>query len=422
MIGDKHIVSEYIKKRIIKSLIDEVKCLGAVELELVGHKVIEIIENQAMVHHGLNKNYKPVGHTVDSCSNDSTIVGEYSTEAGYFEFQGSTENPSYNKINNDLLHAVSHKPPDGPERIYLICNQEEPPSFRARFNSTDQGRIYGNRTIIIDARGLAKKVYGQSIFNSSFADFYKTFFPGFSRDLENFEYFGKLPSLCDNYVRETKILKAVENHFTSGRSICVLHGLSGSGKTQSAIDFIYYKGGEYKNYIWISGEDWKPDSSLSSVQRTRGGIPMNVAGLFNSSKTILVIDSIERGLEKSHFEELSVGFEQGGIVLATSQLQVPNSSFYLSMPEFSEKSSALILGEDFTSISETCNAFIKASRFSPLILSITRNLADLEGVKREDVYMEILDDPEAIYSSDGVSIISKILEKIEPREREALKK
>lgn len=56
---------EHIKKRIIKGLIDEINCLEPTELELVGHSVIEILENNRMIHHGINKDYKPSGYTVD---------------------------------------------------------------------------------------------------------------------------------------------------------------------------------------------------------------------------------------------------------------------------------------------------------------------------------------------------------------------
>lgn len=416
-------VFEHIKKRITRNLIEEIKCLDPVGLELVGHNAIAIIEKQGMIHHGINKDYKPCGYTVDSFSNDSAIVGEYSTESGYFESKGTKEDPIYEKINKDIWHAMSHKKPDGPNKIYLISNQEEPPSFRSTFNATQQGRTYGKRLIIIDARELAKEVYEQSITNSMAAEYYKSFFPGFAQDLDNFEYFGKLPAPCDKHVREIIILNAIKNHYEYGESICILHGVSGSGKTQAAIDFIRHKGTDFQNYIWISGEDWKPDTSLSAVQRCRGGAPINVAGLFNSTKTILVIDGIERKLEKVQFEELSSGFDNGGVVLATSQLAVPQSPLYLSIPRLSKEVAFKILGEAPVLISEgICDDFVEACSFSPLILSTTRNLVEMENISREEIYGEILDDPEAVLGADGTSIMRKILGKLEPRELKALKK
>jgi hypothetical protein len=156
--------------------------------------------------------------------------------------------------------------------------------------------LYGDKLIIIDARELAKGIYEQSVNNPYAADFYKSFFPSFSQNLDNYEYFGKLSTICASYVSEENILNAITKHYENGSSICVLHGVSGSGKTQAVIDFIHNKTDAFGNYIWISGDDWKVNTSLSSVQRTRGGVPVNVAGLFNSTKSILVIDDCSRGV------------------------------------------------------------------------------------------------------------------------------
>lgn len=76
--------TEAIKKRIIKGLTEEITLIGATDLELVGHALIELIETKRLVHHGINTEHRPVGYTVDSFTQDGSIVGEYSTEKGYF--------------------------------------------------------------------------------------------------------------------------------------------------------------------------------------------------------------------------------------------------------------------------------------------------------------------------------------------------
>ncbi len=413
---------EHIKKRIIKGLIEEIGCLDPVGLELVGHNVIEIIENKKMIHHGINKDYKPSGYTVDSFSNGSTVVGEYSTDKEYFKDKTPKATPIYEKINNDITHAISHKKPDGPDKIYLITNQEEPPSFRSKFNLTPFAQSLGERIIIFDARELSKKIYDQSIANTSNAGFYKQFFLGFSQDIDNYEYYGKVPARCEQHISDAGMLDAIKQHYMRGQNVCVLHGLSGSGKTQAAIDFIHHEGKDFENYIWISGEDWKRDTSLSAIQRTRGGTPINVAGLFNSAKTILVIDSIERNLEGSQFAELASGFNKGGIVLATSQIAKPGSPLYLAIPALLKEVAIQILREDPTSVTEACEQFVKACSFSPMILSTTRNIVGAEGIVRDDFYKEVLEAPEEMSGSDGVSIMRRILARLEPEAREALGK
>lgn len=413
---------EHIKKRIIKELVEEVVCLDATGIELVGHNYISVRERQALVHHGLNKDHMPSGYTVDTFSDDSSIVGEYSAEKGYFDCSENSNNPEYKKIGKDIIHALEHKKPNGPDKIYLVSNQEEQPSFRSKFNTTQLAKNYGGRLIIIDARELAKGIYHQSIQNPNAAEFYKQFFPTFSQNMDNYEYFGKLPNICSEYVKEDTFLNAIARHYESGKNVCVLHGLSGSGKTQSAIDFVRRNINEFSSYIWITGEDWKGDTSLSSVKRTRGGAPVNVAGLFNTQKTILVVDNFPRGLDITDFRELESGFQRGGVVLVTSQISDPRNLIYLSMPIMSIESAFEILGESENSASNLCKDFVSKCRFSPLILSMTRRLSFEQGVDKEDIYSEILRDPELVGDSSGVSIVRKILGSLEAKSLHALRK
>lgn len=185
---------EFIKQRIEKNLIEEIGCLNATMLEVVGHYMICAIEGKYLIHHGINKDYKPSGYTVDTFSSDSSIIGEYSTETKYFTDCASRDiNKRYKKIQKDIEHAFSHVSLDKIERIYLICNQEEPASFRADFNKTDIYLKNSNKIIIYDSREMAKTIYQQCIENEKCAIFYKEVFPLFSQMLDDYAYFGRIP-------------------------------------------------------------------------------------------------------------------------------------------------------------------------------------------------------------------------------------
>ena len=129
---------EFIKQRIIKDLIAEIECIDATHLELVGHKIISGHLKKRMIHHGINKDYKPSSYTVDSFTDDSSIITEYSTDKSYFKDTSKKHEviPFFEKIANDIEHAVNHFSPQKPEKIYLITSQTEPPSFRNDFNKT----------------------------------------------------------------------------------------------------------------------------------------------------------------------------------------------------------------------------------------------------------------------------------------------
>ncbi|EOE0253921.1 tetratricopeptide repeat protein [Enterobacter hormaechei] len=420
--------SDLIKKRIIGNLIGEVVELDASSLEIVGHSLIELLEENRLIHHGLNKEYRPVGYTVDTFSQGFTVAGEYSAEKEYFHGKVSKasagqdtegDNPeapvtTYAKIEKDVQHVLDHAAGKLPQKIYLICSQEEPESFRAKFNCTAIAQEHGERLNILDARELARLIFEFSTQNHTAAAFYTGFFPGFSQDLDNYAYYGKAPASCENHVSDAAVVVAIRDHFAQGNRVCLLTGISGSGKTQATIDYLHQEGSRYENYLWISGGDWKPDSSLSSVQRARGGVAVNVAGIFNNYKTLLVIDSLERELVENSLDDLSKGFERGGHVIVTSQLN-PASKSVLHMPTASAEVAAAILGEDSNRLSATAAKFIEACRFSPLILATVRKLVEAENVPREEVYEEILAEPQVISDSNGAAIMGNILQRLDSR-------
>jgi hypothetical protein len=415
---------EPIKKLIIKSLIEEIKQLDATNIELIGHNVVSYIESKRLVHHGINKDYMPSGYTVDSFTDDSNIVVEYSAEKGYFEDQSAkgVTVAEYAKIEKDINHAMGHKPPNGPDKIYLITTQEEPPSFRKKFNNTPLGKAHGAKTIIYDSRELAKLIYEQSVESPKNEEYYKQFFPTFSQNLDNYEYYGKVPGQCDKHISEPIIINAINNHFLQGKHLCVLNGVSGAGKTQAVIDYIHMKNSDFENILWVSGNDWKKDTSLHSIKRSKGGIPINVAGSFNTSKTLLIIDNLERTIKIEELCELDVGFKKGGQVLITSQLSDIANEFYLSMPEFSKEVAIQILGEDISNPSEECKEIVSVCSFSPLILSTIRSFIDKQIASRNELYIAVLSTPEDISVDDDLLIMNRILGKLDNKLLEVLRK
>ncbi|WP_413505753.1 tetratricopeptide repeat protein [Photobacterium phosphoreum] len=415
-------IFEIIKQRVVNELIKEVASLDATDIELVGHNLVSAINEQRMVHHGINKNYRPVGYTVDSFSQNSSIIAEYSVEKGYFDNNGSSDNPRYSKIEKDLSHAVSHNSSTKIEKIYLLTSQEEKESFRQNFNKTSWFTSYGNIIEILDARELAKIIYEQSITSTLLANFYKQFFPSLSQNLDNYEYYGKLPVQCQDYVYDADVVLAIDEHYQLGNSICVLSGVSGSGKSQAAISYVHHKSKEYENYIWISGDDWKDDTSLTSIQRTRGGAPINVEGSFNTVKTILVIDSYEKNLSKQDFSTLREGFDKGGIVLVTSQISDLTNDIYISKSELCLDVAYEILNETLESASSACEQFITACRFSPLVISTARKIMEDKNIPKEAFYKEALRAPGDMPGLEGVSIMRTILEKLDGSSLYALKK
>ncbi|MEY9562022.1 tetratricopeptide repeat protein [Sinorhizobium fredii] len=414
-------MSEFIRKRVLRDLIDEIADLDPTSLELVGHRVIESIEGQQLVHHGINKDYKPVGYTVDSFTQDFATVGEYSTDKDYFEdHSGSKKLNVFTKIENDVEHAVKIAGKAALRRLYLVSSCEEPPSFRGKFNKTDLSIAHSDKIEFLDSRQLATRIFDLSRNNPQAADFFRYFLPDFSQNLDNYEYYGLVPTSCPHHQSEPLILNAIRTHFADGASICVLHGLSGSGKTQAAIDFVHSELPHFGNYIWISGSDWAENVPLAAIKRSRGGVPINVAGVFNSTKTLLVVDDFGRPTAANLFSELKHGFTIGSRVIVTSQIGEPNSAIHLPVPKLSTAVAFAILGEREAAANDELARFVEACRFCPLILSVTREVAKTEGVDRQELYQEILALPDIAQDLDGRSVMDRLLQRLSRQNRDAL--
>lgn len=406
----------YIKQRIEANLMDEIKNLSAGDLEYVGHYMISVIEGERLIHHGLNKYGKPVGYTVDTFSSNSEVVGEYTVDKDYFTDYTINGDDNYKKLCNDINHALKFS--SVVRKIYLICSQEEIPSFRGNFAKMNIFIQNRDKIFIYDCREIAKTIYQQAKDNEEDAVFYKSFFPNFAQEFDNYEYYGKIPMSCDNYCKDSKILDKLDQFYKT-HNICVLYGVSGSGKTQTAIEYVHYKRGEFQNYIWINGQDWKKDTSLSSISHSRGGASINVAGLFNHYKTILVIDNLDREIDDREFLELQNGFKKGGIILITSQLN-NETDMYVQMPDLSEEVALNILGENNIS-DELVKAMIDKCKGIPIILSSTKKIIETENIDRNDLYREIIDNPNILTGPDSKSIIKKILSKLDDKMLEYLK-
>jgi len=416
-------MSELIKKRVIKDLISELADIDSVSLELVGHKVIETLESKTLVHHGINKDHKPVGYTVDTFSQDFMVIGEYSTEAGYFEdSSGRKKEYRFDKIEKDLKHAIAKSGSTPPSKVYLVSTEEEPVSFRGNFNQSQISEDDRKRISFLDARELAKNIFKSSTDSSLAADFYRHYLPDFSQNLDRYEYFGRLPTVCTNHQVEMPFVEAIESHFTTGAQICVLYGLSGSGKTQAAIDYVQAALPKFGTYLWIAGEDWREGIPLTAIKRARGGVAINAAGLFNTTKTILVIDDLNRAVTIESFAELKAGFALGGRVLVTSQLGDPRSPIYLPLPVMSSATAFQVLGEEEATASATCKRFVEACSFCPLILAVVREIAKSDDVPKDDFYREVLKDPATVHEDDGAPVMERVLQRLSPHLRRALQK
>lgn len=392
------------KQVIVNKLIDEIENLSASNLELIGNIFLENITGRIFQHHGTNRNGRPVGHTVDSLSTDSLSIAEYSTEEDYFSGK-----ISFGKIENDIIHAKSFIGTGELVKIYLICSKLEKTSFRENFNKTDLFKDNQKILEIWGAGDLADKIFDISITNTSFKDKISKYLPAFHRELETYADYGDTPyELDDNYIRNQDFINEIDSTI-SNKHICVITGISGSGKTQLAMDYFQQKKKKYEDYIWFDGSELTESSNLRDVKKERLGQPVNLIGSFCSHKTLLVIDNLNFKVTAHLFEDCVKGFDLGSTIIITSQIKSEINNYV--MPDYSPDSLLRMLG----TASDLAKEFIKKIKL-PVVLTTIKTISHNNNDEIEILIKEIFEDPSSASDINARNVLKKVLSKLDDKD------
>lgn len=102
----------------VERLVQEIERLNNVEFERLGYILADILSGKRLHHRGLTPNGQPRGYTVDSYSDDGSIVGEYSIDKDYFS--------NLKKPEKDIRHVLNEFPQV--KNIYLLAGTRLKPS------------------------------------------------------------------------------------------------------------------------------------------------------------------------------------------------------------------------------------------------------------------------------------------------------
>ena len=392
------------KQIIVNKLIDEIENLSATNLELIGNIFLENITGKIFQHHGTNRNGRPVGHTVDSLSTDSVYIAEYSTEEDYFF--GKT---SFKKIENDITHAKTFIGTGELVKIFLICSQLEKTTFRENFYESD---LFKNNQKIIEIWGagdLADKIFDISITNTAFKNKISAYLPDFYREIESYADYGDTPyELDDNYIRNQDFINDIDSIICQ-KHICVITGISGSGKTQLAMDYFQQKKKIYEDYIWFDGSELTETSNLRDVKKERLGQPVNLIGSFCSYKTLLVIDNLNFKVTERLFEDCAKGFDLGSTIIITSQIKSEINNYV--MPDYSPKTLLQMLGTS----SDLAKEFIQKIKL-PVVLTTIKTSSHNKKDEIEILINEIIEEPSSASDINAKNVLKKVLNKLDDKD------
>lgn len=141
-----------------------------------------------------------------------------------------------------------------------------PPSYFTSIKDTDEYKKFSKKSKIYfyGANEIAEEINRQSE-NLQVQNLFCYYLTSYSTYVEQYECFGKVPQQDEEYISNFAIQDAIKKHFKTN-NICILNGVSGSGKTQAAIEFAKNLG---KEVIWVNGSDFEQASTFSSVKAGR---------------------------------------------------------------------------------------------------------------------------------------------------------
>lgn len=270
-----------LKQAAVNQIEQDLASIGSADLEFVGHSLIKLLEDRDMIHRGLNRDAKPVGYTVDTFSDDRTIVGEYSTDADYFE-------KPYDKIKGDSQHAKDHAP--NCKKVYLISNRGVGNSDWKEIEPAAKNKLpAGADALIYDGRRLSEAIYDQVIEKNNLVEYFADFLPSLLKIWTENAISHAVPETPFDYVADEARTKAIAELLVNHRAVAV-HGISGTGKSYAAIDYSSKHEGSFRNIIWVTGRELEGVGNLSAVNIARMGVDINLASKLSTSACLLVID------------------------------------------------------------------------------------------------------------------------------------
>lgn len=271
-------------RRAVSQIMEDIELLSPAEFELVAHDLICCFENQKLIHRGLTARVHPVGYSLDSFDSTGKIIGEYGTEANYFEGDLS-------KIREDIEHARSIEPDHA--RLYLLSNQMCKQStwrkvtalIREYYPSPASSAV---KVAVLDVREMADRLCSELITKSDLIDGFIPLLPSLLELKQGLAFEKALPIRPIDCVRRPSIQSAIHDLIADNRMVAII-GLSGSGKTYSAKEYCHDTKDGWDQIIWAEGDDVR-HGALEGVTIQRLGMTVNLLGRLTQSRTLLVID------------------------------------------------------------------------------------------------------------------------------------
>jgi len=272
------------RRLLILELMQGIEAIGP-EYESFGTRLVDFIVPQRMLHRGINEHGHPVGHVVDSVSETGDVVAEYGAEQGYFT-------PPFSKVFNDLRHARDTHPQV--KKVLLFSSQKCGPKAQTKLTNLKSrvGSFTNFELEIYDSRRQAEFIVDRLLLNDHAVAALAPFLPPLEKASTETAATKLVPRQSLEYVRrpdlEQHLAECIRTH-----QVAVLAGLSGSGKSETAVAVTSALAAEFELVVWVSAEVIKMVDDLQAVEVERRGHRLNVLHLLRDRSCLLILDDLK---------------------------------------------------------------------------------------------------------------------------------
>ncbi|MCP1755409.1 MULTISPECIES: NB-ARC domain-containing protein [Bradyrhizobium] len=276
-------MNETLRNLFVKRLIENIEVIApGPRFERFGNAYVDFYLGVPLGHRGLNALGNPVGHTVDTVSDQGHVAAEYTIDKKYFD-------GDMDKARNDFEHARKKHP--NAKDVFLLCTEtagpkrysemvEEAAKYRAK---------HGVSIHLHDGRRIAETIVDRLLGNDAVVERLGEYLPALGQIRDEYEASNLVPDPGNGYLARPAVEKAVADALAASSCVKVA-GMGGSGKSQCAAAVAAAQRQQYDLIIWCDASQLRHLEQLASLPVARSGVSRNVVALLRTMRCLLVLD------------------------------------------------------------------------------------------------------------------------------------
>ncbi len=313
-------MDDTLRTRFIRDIIADLEQVSGARFESMGGIVLNELADIDFLNRGVNIGGAPVGGITDSVAPLHGEVGEYSSQADYF-------NSPFKKLLHDTRHA--HRQNPEARRIHLFSSRLCGPSASARLFGwiARVKKCSGIEIELYDARRIAEIIVDKFLLCEATLQRLIPYLPNVRRIYEIFAATYLLPPQDQLYRGRVSDEDAVIGRLNITRALAIT-GIGGIGKSEFACSIAHRIKGQFEMILWVPAEEIRSFEDLHGIDVRRSGYSLNLVGLLREHRSLLILDNL---VAEVAMDRLAAASGNKSAILVTKQNKLKNLEYVFEL-------------------------------------------------------------------------------------------